>query len=74
MQLLDMKNIKSKLSRKRSDALILSAVDFANSITEFNIKKNKLHGKRNISKEYVKNNRRVFNILFKRGLYSVLAK
>lgn len=48
--------------------ITIKAKDFANEITNFNIKKDDLHGEPNISHEHVKNNSKVRNLLKERGI------
>jgi DNA-damage-inducible protein D len=48
--------------------ITIKAKDFANEITNFNIKKDDLYGETAISAEHVKNNRDVRDVLVKRGI------
>lgn len=48
--------------------ITIKAKDFANEITNFNIKKDDLRTEATISKEHVKNNRDVRNVLTNRGI------
>jgi DNA-damage-inducible protein D len=48
--------------------ITIKAKDFANEITNFNIKKDDLRTEASISKEHVKNNRDVRNVLTNRGI------
>ena len=49
--------------------LIIKAKDFAAEITNFNVKKEDLQGEQKITREHVKNNTDVRNLLTKRGIY-----
>lgn len=49
-------------------AITIKAKDFANEITNFNIKKDDLKGELNITKEHVKNNSDVRNLLAESGI------
>lgn len=49
--------------------LTIKAKDFAAEITNFNVKKEDLHGEQKITKEHVKNNTDVRDLLTKRGIY-----
>lgn len=49
-------------------AITIKAKDFANEITNFNIKKDDLKGEQHITQEHVKNNRDVRNLLIQRGI------
>jgi DNA-damage-inducible protein D len=48
--------------------ITIKAKDFVNEITNFNIKKDDLRTEASISKEHVKNNRDVRNVLTNRGI------
>lgn len=48
--------------------ITIKAKDFANEITNFNIKKDDLHSEASISSEHVKNNRDVRKVLTNRGI------
>jgi DNA-damage-inducible protein D len=49
-------------------AITIKAKDFANEITNFNIKRDDLSGEMSITNEHVKNNRDVRNLLEQRGI------
>jgi len=49
--------------------LTIKAKDFAAEITNFNVKKEDLHGEQKITREHVKNNTDVRDLLTKRGIY-----
>jgi DNA-damage-inducible protein D len=49
-------------------AITIKAKDFANEITNFNIKRDDLKGEQTIIQEHVKNNRDVRNLLIQRGI------
>jgi DNA-damage-inducible protein D len=49
--------------------LTIKAKDFAAEITNFNVKKDDLQGEQKITKEHVKNNTDVRDLLTKRGIY-----
>ncbi|MEX1167155.1 MAG: DNA damage-inducible protein D, partial [Hydrogenophaga sp.] len=49
-------------------AITIKAKDFANEITNFNIKRDGLNNEPSISSEHVKNNQDVRNLLMKRGI------
>ncbi|MEO9050508.1 MAG: DNA damage-inducible protein D [Ginsengibacter sp.] len=49
-------------------AITIKAKDFANEITNFNIKKEDLKGEQTITHEHVKNNHDVRNLLIQRGI------
>jgi len=49
-------------------AITIKAKDFANEITNFNIKRDDLSGEQHITTEHVKNNRDVRNLLTQRGI------
>jgi DNA-damage-inducible protein D len=48
--------------------ITIKAKDFANEITNFNLKKDDLRTEARISREHVKNNRDVRNLLTQRGI------
>ncbi len=48
--------------------ITIKAKDFANEITNFNIKKDNLKGEQKITQEHVKNNHDVRNVLIERGI------
>lgn len=49
--------------------LLEKAKDFATEITNFNVKKEDLHGEQTITREHVKNNTDVRKLLTKRNIY-----
>ncbi len=69
------KTIKKKLGIPESRAvadflptITIKAKDFATEITNFNVKKDDLHGETDITDEHVKNNEEVRALLLKRGI------
>jgi len=69
------KTIKKKLGVPESRAvadflptITIKAKDFATEITNFNVKKDDLHGENDITDEHVKNNEEVRALLLKRGI------
>ncbi|HQI05184.1 MAG TPA: DNA damage-inducible protein D [bacterium] len=69
------KTIKKKLGVPESRAvadflptITIKAKDFATEITNFNVKKDDLHGESDITDEHVKNNEEVRALLLKRGI------
>jgi len=48
--------------------ITIKAKDFATEITNFNVKKNDLYGEHPITKEHIKNNEEVRNLLVKQGI------
>ena len=52
--------------------ITIKAKDFANEITNFNIKKDDLWGENQIAEEHVKNNEDVRSVLLKRGIHPEL--
>lgn len=48
--------------------IIIKGKDFATEITNFNVKRDELHGEEKISREHVKNNAEVRKLLGKRGI------
>lgn len=70
------KTIKKKLGVPESRAvadflptITIKAKDFATEITNFNVKKDDLHGESDITDEHVKNNEEVRALLLKRGIH-----
>jgi DNA-damage-inducible protein D len=49
--------------------LTIKAKDFATEITDFNVKRDELHGEQQITQEHVKNNTDVRKLLTKRNIY-----